>query len=85
MGRLEQLLRDGARRAGRSLEAARVAYRHGRTLPRSDGEARIVCRRHAEKRQVDIDDAGRPHCYDPDHPACRGCLEDVRDGTVETW
>lgn len=55
-------------------------------LPRDeDGRAKLVCRRHAEKRSVAVDDAGRPSCFDPDHPDCRGCVEDVRDGQVETW
>lgn len=85
MGRLERLLHEGARRAGRTVEEARLAYRRARTLPRSDGGVRIVCRRHADRRVVDLDDAGRPHCFDPEHPACRGCFEDVQDGTVETW
>jgi hypothetical protein len=55
-------------------------------LPRNeDGDARIVCRRYAEKRAVAVDEAGRPECFDPDHPDCQGCVEDVRDGVVETW
>jgi hypothetical protein len=28
---------------------------------------------------------GEPACYDGDHPDCRGCAEDVREGYVETW
>lgn len=55
-------------------------------LPRNeDGDARVVCRRYAEKRAVGVDEAGRPACFDPDHPDCKGCVEDVRDGVVETW
>lgn len=55
-------------------------------LPRDDdGDARIVCRRYAEKRAVAVDEAGRPACFDADHPDCKGCVEDVRDGAVETW
>lgn len=55
-------------------------------LPRNEnGDARIVCRRYAEKRAVAVDDAGRPACFDADHPDCQGCVEDVRDGRVETW
>jgi hypothetical protein len=55
-------------------------------LPADDeGRARIVCRRHAERRAVSLDDAARPECFDPDHQDCRGCVEDVRDGVVETW
>lgn len=87
MDRLRQFLRS----AGRQVEEARRAYRDakastGRDLPRDDdGRARIVCRRHAEKRAVALDEAGRPDCFDPDHPDCRGCAEDVRGGRVETW
>jgi hypothetical protein len=55
-------------------------------LPQDDeGRARLVCRRHAERRAVSLDDAARPECFDPDHKDCRGCVEDVRDGVVETW
>lgn len=87
MGRISQFLRS----AGRQVEQARRAYSDARTsaregLPRDEeGRAKIVCRRHAEKRAVSLDDEGRPHCFDPDHPDCRGCAEDVRAGRVETW
>ncbi|GAD52253.1 hypothetical protein MBEHAL_1013 [Halarchaeum acidiphilum MH1-52-1] len=78
-----------ARSAGRRYAETVTAYREGRTagdLPRDDaGRVRIVCRRHAEKRAVALDEAGRPACYDADHPACEGCLEDLRDGQVESW
>lgn len=85
MDRLERFVRVAARRAGARYEEARRAYRAGRDLPGEDGQARIVCRRHAERREVAVDDAGRPDCFDADHPACQGCVEDVRDGCVETW
>ncbi len=87
MSRLRQFLRS----AGRQVARARQAYADGRStarqgLPRDDdGRAKIVCRRHAERRAVALDGAGRPHCFDADHPDCRGCAEDVRDGCVETW
>jgi hypothetical protein len=55
-------------------------------LPRdADGNVRLVCRRYAEKRAVAVDEAGRPECFDADHPDCQGCVEDVRDAAVETW
>lgn len=86
------LFRRFARRLGREYGEARTAYRTGRetgrlpTLPTDDaGRARIVCRRYAEQRAVEVDEAGRPACFDPDHQDCRGCVEDVRDGRVETW
>lgn len=90
---LERFLRTGLRSAGERYERARRAYREGRDdvraggdLPRDDrGRARIVCRRHAERRAVEVSEAGRPACFDADHPDCRGCAEDVREGVVETW
>jgi hypothetical protein len=81
-------LRRAFRSAGRQVSEARRAYREGRgfDLPADEqGRARIVCRRHAERRAVAVDSEGRPACFDGDHPACRGCAEDVRDGSVETW
>lgn len=81
-----------ARRVGREYGEARTAYQSGRetgqvpALPTDKtGRARIVCRRYAEQRAVEVDEAGRPACFDPDHQDCRGCVEDVRDGRVETW
>jgi len=50
-----------------------------------DGNARIVCRRYAEKRAVAVDESGQPACFDPTHPDCEGCAEDIRQGVVETW
>jgi hypothetical protein len=82
-------LRRAARRAGRTAAKARRAYREGRRaagLPEDDeGRARIVCRRHAERRAVAVDAEGRPACFEADHPDCEGCAEDVREGAVETW
>ncbi len=97
--RLEGLLRQKLREAGRRYARARDAYREGRdgddaddgtdpvtSLPRDDeGRARVVCRRHADRRAVAIDDDGRPACFEAGHPDCEGCVEDVRDGIVETW
>jgi hypothetical protein len=75
--------------AGRQLEEARRAYREGRqtgSLPRDEnGKVRIVCRRYAERRAVELDEAARPECFDSEHPDCQGCAEDVREGVVETW
>lgn len=82
------LLRRAARNAGRQIAEAKLAYRESRgasSLPEDDaGRARIVCRRHAEKRAVNLDE-NVPECYDPDHPDCRGCVEDIREGAIETW
>lgn len=91
--RFTRLLRSTFRTAGRRYEEAKRAYRDGRTattdadfdLPSDDGRARIVCRRHAEQRAVAVDGEGRPACFDPDHPDCRGCVEDIREGCIETW
>jgi len=89
--RLERALRAGLRSAGRQLIEARRAYRSARAAARAgvptddDGRARIVCRRHAERRAVRLDEEFGPDCFDADHRDCRGCREDVRDGRVETW
>ena len=89
--RLERFVRATLRSAGEQFEEARDAYHEGKApaefdLPTDDdGRAKIVCRRHAERRAVDVDGEGRPACFDADHPDCRGCAEDVREGVVETW
>ncbi len=91
-GRLGRYLRQRARAVGRQYEEARRAYRSARDavlageIPVDDaGRARIVCRRYAERRAVRIDAAGRPECYEPDHPDCDGCREDIRRERIETW
>ncbi|MFB6135780.1 MAG: hypothetical protein ABEJ04_03390 [Halobacteriaceae archaeon] len=54
-------------------------------LPRDDaGRAKLVCRRYADRRAVELDGTV-PACHEADHPACEGCLEDLREGRVETW
>jgi hypothetical protein len=84
-------LRTKLNSVGRQFEEAKRAYTDAKTatladLPTDgDGRAKIVCRRHAEKRAVSIDADGRPECYDSDHPDCRGCLEDIDNGRIETW
>jgi len=89
--RLPGFVRSSLRSAGRQLAEARRAYEDAKhstraDLPLSDdGEARIVCRRHAERRAVSVDGDGRPECFDPEHPDCQGCIEDIRSGTIETW
>jgi hypothetical protein len=89
--RLARFIRDGLRSAGRQLSDAKRAYSNGKRatlagLPRDDeGRARIVCRRYAERRAVSLDDRLRPVCYDADHPDCQGCVEDIEDGTIETF
>jgi hypothetical protein len=89
--RLERLLRTKLNSVGRRYEETKRAYADAKTASRLDvptddeGRARIVCRRYAEKRAVSLDDAGRPACYDPEHPDCRGCAEDIREERIETW
>jgi hypothetical protein len=89
--RLERLLRTKLHAAGRQYEEAKRAYSDAKTATRADlptdeaGHAKIVCRRYAEKRAVSLDEAARPECYDPEHRDCRGCVEDIRDGRIETW
>lgn len=89
--RLGRFLRTKIRTAGREYENARRAYQNARssTLARlptdEEGRARIVCRRYAEQRAVSFDGKGQPACFDPDHQDCQGCLEDIREGYIETW
>lgn len=91
--RLERVIRQQLRKAGRQLEEAKRAYNEGRRSEAgqfdlstdADGNSRIVCRRYAERRSVQVDVEGRPECFDPKHPDCQGCAEDIRDGIVETW
>jgi len=89
--RLESFLRSKIRSVGRQYADAKRAYSNARrsalaNLPQDDdGRARIVCRRYAERRAVELDAEARPACFDPDHPDCEGCVRDVRDGRIETW
>ncbi len=89
--RLERLLRTKLNSVGRQFEEAKRAYSDAKTatlaeLPTDEsGKARIVCRRHAEKRAVSIDAEGHPECYDPEHADCRGCVEDIDEDRIETW
>ncbi|WP_458207286.1 DUF7091 family protein [Haladaptatus sp. NG-SE-30] len=77
--------------ADRQMEEAKEAYKnaHDATLadlPQDEqGRAKIVCRRHVERRAVFLDEKSRPACFDPEHPDCEGCVEDIREGTIETW
>ncbi len=87
--RLERFVRSKLQGAGRTYGEVVRAYREGRRagdLPEDeDGRVRIVCRRHAERRAVALDEQSRPACFDPDHTDCRGCVEDIREGRIETW
>jgi hypothetical protein len=89
-GRLSRFV-ENLRSAGDQFAEARRAYSDAKRaaladLPQDDrGRAKLVCRRYAERRAVALDEDGRPECFDPDHRDCRGCVEDVREGVVETW
>ncbi|WP_115864649.1 DUF7091 family protein [Halorussus litoreus] len=89
--RLRNFLRTKIRSAGRQYADAKRAYANARRaaladLPQDEeGKARIVCRRYAERRAVELDAKARPACFDPDHPDCEGCVRDLRDGRIETW
>lgn len=87
--RLERLLRIKLRSAGREWEKATRAYNASKSaaeLPTDeDGKTRIVCRRYAEQRSVTLSEQGHPHCFDPEHQDCQGCVEDIADGRIETW
>ncbi len=94
--RFDGFVSERLRELGRQYERARRAYAEGKghpqraaileELPVDDaGRAKLVCRRYAEKRAVKLEADGKPACFDPDHTDCVGCLEDIRDGIVETW
>lgn len=95
--RLERFLRTKLRDAGRQYERARRAYTDGQTsvldeppvpgpIPTDEaGRARIVCRRYAERRAVELDTEHRPNCFEAGHVDCEGCVEDIRAGTIEVW
>ncbi|NHN41882.1 hypothetical protein G9C85_09605 [Halorubellus sp. JP-L1] len=84
-----QFIRKTLRSAGRQYARTRESFATGKQvskLPRDEhGRARIVCRLHAEKRAVALDENGAPACFDPDRVDCQGCLEDIEDGRIETW
>ncbi|MFD1586278.1 hypothetical protein ACFR9U_04750 [Halorientalis brevis] len=90
-GRIRRFLETTFRSASQQIDDARRAYSDAKRsaladLPQDEaGRAKIVCRRHAERRAVSLDEQARPACFDPDHQDCRGCVEDVREGVVETW
>lgn len=77
--------------ANQQMNEAKEAYRNAQDtvladLPQDEhGRAKIVCRRHVERRAVRLDKEGRPACFDAEHPACEGCVEDIRERTIETW
>lgn len=89
--RLSRFVRTKFRNAGRQYAEIKQAYGEGRAatlaeLPTDEEDrAKIVCRRHADRRAVRLDAKARPACYDAGHPDCEGCVEDVRDGCIETW
>ena len=84
---LKNVLQSAGRQIGEAQDAFTAAKRSALAdLPLDeDGKAKIVCRRHAERRAVGLDRDARPACFDAEHPDCQGCAEDVQDGTVETW
>lgn len=89
--RIGRLLKRRLRTAGRQYAEAKRAYDDAKATARrglptdEEGKARIVCRRHAERRAVHLDADGRPECYEADHPDCEGCVEDIREDRIETW
>lgn len=82
-------LRRAIRSAGRQYEESREQFTTGRTVNRlpadEHGRAKIVCRRHADKRAVMVSEEGVPPCFDGENRDCQGCLEDIREGVIETW
>jgi len=71
------------------LGDAKDAFSNARgagSLPTDEeGRVRLVCRRYEERRLAPLDDKGRPSCYEAGNEACEGCVEAVRDGSVDTW
>lgn len=83
---MNRLMRAKLRNAGRRYENARRDYEDARNSVLTDGDsANIVCRRYAEKRTVELDLNDYPECYETGHPDCEGCVEDLHEGTIETW
>lgn len=88
--RLSRFLKTKLQDAGKQYEEARRAFTDARTaaradLPMDEGKARLVCRRYAERRAVRLDGESRPSCFEAGHPDCEGCVEDIREGCIETW
>jgi len=89
--RIERILRSKLRSAGKQVGEAKRAYRHAKRATQADlpfgddGRARLVCRRYAERRAVELDPEYKPGCFDPQSQDCQGCVEDIRAGEVETW
>lgn len=81
-------VRKAARQAGRTVGKITQQVSAGQiegSLPQDEsGKVHIVCRRYAEKRAVSVS-AGKPTCFTADNPDCESCVEDIADGTVETW
>ncbi|WP_435360188.1 DUF7091 family protein [Haloarchaeobius sp. DFWS5] len=81
--------RKALRSAGRQYAKSREEFTTGRKvsrLPRDEYDrVQIVCRRYAEERAVPLNKAAVPECFDPENPDCQGCLEDIREGVIETW
>lgn len=82
---MDRFMRTTLREVGRRYERARHDYENARNTALDGEEARIVCRRYAEKRAVELDANDRPACYEADHSDCEGCVEDLHNGTIETW
>jgi len=89
--RLARFLRTKLHDAGRQYEEARREFERARIEAATDlptdeaGHAKIVCRRYAERRAVRLDSDARPSCFESGHPDCEGCVEDIREGRIETW
>jgi len=89
--RVERIIRQKMQSAGRQIGEAKKTYRHAKRAAQADlpfddsGKARIVCRRHAERRAVELDAEYRPECFDAQSLDCQGCVEDIDEGEIETW
>lgn len=82
---MNRFVRTTFRKVGRHYEKTRHDYEGARNSVLESERANIVCRRYAEKRAVELDSNGHPECYEAGHPDCDGCVEDLHNGTIETW
>jgi len=78
-------IKNARSQLGDAREAFSNARGGGKLPTDEEGRVRLVCRRYDERRLVPLDDRGRPSCFEAGNEDCEGCLEDVRDGSAETW
>lgn len=96
--RVAEFVQKAVRHAGQKATEVKLAYIEGREeardrrgadrfgLPTTENDdARIVCRRYAERRAVPVSIHGVPPCFEEGSVDCEGCVEDLQEGHIETW